>query len=246
MTANSSALHPGAGTVDTAKVGRSWFVPLVAVLALVLAACTTDPSREASSSTTTTRTPSTTPQAPSRTTVTPSTSRITPSTVPGLPPEEPTGAVQFTPTAADLAAIGNAYAQFTGFSHCPVEPVSGQLKAAVITATGVKWAFGQIQPAAGCTVINDGKRYSADIAAPFSDADYRKAVFTEQPGGTWSLNWFESNPFPCPADLRLRYQTPGPGTPYVPLAVLNAVGVPWSSSPKCDTPLEYVPVNPNT
>jgi hypothetical protein len=168
----------------------------------------------------------------------------TPSTVPGLPQKKPTGAVEFSPTAADLAAISDAYVQFTGYSDCPVETLPGQMKAAVITATGVKWAFGALQPAAGCTVINDGKQYNPYLAAPFSDADDRKAVFMEPTGATWQLNWFESNPFPCPADPNHPRSLPGRGSPGVPLAVLNAVGVPLSTSPQCNTPLEFIPDAP--
>jgi hypothetical protein len=213
---------------------HAWVISIGATLVALsaLGACTAGAKRAATSTGSKKSPPTEVP---------PAKSTVTPSTVPGFPREMPTGAVEIIPTPADLTAIGNAYVDFTGFSHCGVEPVPGQMKAAVIKATGVKWAFGSIQPVPGCTVVVGGKPTSPDVLAPFSDADYRRAVFTDQPGGVWRLNWFESDPFPCPADLRLRYQTPGPGTPYVPLAVLNAVGVPWSSSPKCDTPLEYIP-----
>jgi len=212
-------------------------MPLVAAIltTMVMAACSTGAKRAVTSSTT--KVPTTT-EAASTTSI-----DATPSSVLGFPPEKPTGAVEFTPTAADLTAIGDTYAQFTGFVECSVEPVPGQMKAALITATGVKWAFGTVEPTAGCTSLY-GTLQSPYRAFPFGDVTDRGAVFTEQPGGSWRVNWFESNPFPCPADLNRRYQTPGRGTPFVPLAVLNAVGVPWSSSPKCNGPLQYVPEGP--
>jgi hypothetical protein len=168
---------------------------------------------------------------------------VTPSTVPGFPPEQPSGAVEITPSAADLDAIGNAYARFTYFTRCQVEPVPGQLRVAVITATGVRWAFGPMQTAPGCTVLHDGQPANPMTLYPF-DGPEDKAVFTKKPGGTWTVNWFESYPFPCPADLQVPYQTPGPGNPFVPLAVLNAVGVRWSTSTRCNGPLEYIPPPP--
>jgi hypothetical protein len=222
-------------------VGRDRFIALVAVIltTMVVAGCSAGPSRTATSSTagSTSTKPSLTTDVPSNTT------DVTPSTVPGLPPEKPAGAAAFTPTLADLIAIGDAYAQFTGFVDCSVEPVPGQLKAAVITATGVKWAFGKMEPTAGCASLY-GTLQSPYLAFPFGDITDRGAVFTEPPGGTWTINYFESNPFPCPADLRHPRLSPGLGSPSVPFAVLNAVGVPWSTSPKCGTPLEYIPEAP--
>jgi len=129
------------------------------------------------------------------------------------------------------------------FTDCVVTPVSGQMQAALITATGVKWAFGPLQPAAGCTLIRSGSPVSPYLTYPFKGVT-SKAVFTEQPGATWTVNWFESDPFPCPADLSLPLQSPGRGTPFVPLAVLRSVGVPWSNSPKCNTALQYIPDPP--
>jgi hypothetical protein len=216
------------------------------VAVVVLAACSAKPSRAATSvGERSTATPTASTEVPSSTSpVTSTTTNVTPSTVPGLPPEQPTGAVEITPTAADLTAIGSAYASFVFFDACPVEPVDGKLEAAEISATGVKWAFGPMQPAAGCTIMSDGKPQSPYLAYPFGDTVASKAVFTEQPGGTWKVNWFESDPFPCPADLNHPWLSPGPGSPAVPLAVLNAVGVRWSSSPKCNTALELIPLPP--
>jgi len=171
----------------------------------------------------------------------PSTTQVPPSTVPGLPPEQPTGAVEITPTTADLNAIGTAYATFIGFTGCPVEPVPAQLHAAEITATGVKWAFGPMQTQPGCTVIQDGKPTNPMTLGPISNPPENAAVLTQKPDGTWTVNWFESYPFPCPADLLHPRLSPGPGSAAVPLAVLNAVGVTWSNSPKCNTALEYLP-----
>jgi hypothetical protein len=169
---------------------------------------------------------------------------VTQSTVPGLPREQPSGAVEITPTVADFTAIGSAYATFVGFTECAVEPVRGQLHVAVITGTGVKWAFGPMQPVVGCTTMSHDVRVSPYLAYPFHNTPENAAVLTEQPGGAWRVNYFESDPFPCPADLNHPWLTPGPGSPTVPLAVLNAVGVPWSSSPKCNTALEVIPLPP--
>lgn len=196
-----------------------------------------------SSPTTSSESPSSTAPAPSSTTG-PTATEVTPSTVPGLPPEQPTGAAAITLTSADLTAIGVAFAQFTSFTACAVQPVPGQMKAAVVTATGVKWAFGPLQPVAGCTVNVDGAPVSPYRTPPFGGEGTSSAVFTDPPGGTWQVNWLESDPFPCPADLNKTRLSPGPGSPAVPLAVLNAVGVLWSSSPKCNTASEYIPTTP--
>lgn len=164
--------------------------------------------------------------------------------MPGFPPEQPGGAVQITPTAADLAAIGAAYVHFTGWTYCPLSPVAAQLKVAEITGTGVKWAFGPMEAPAGCTVMSDGAPHSPYIFYPLSDGAARNGIFSEQPGGEWMMNSFESIPFPCPADLNRSYQTPRSGTPFVPLAILNALGVRWSNSPLCNGPGQYIPALP--
>jgi hypothetical protein len=95
----------------------------------------------------------------------------------------------------------------------------------------------------GCTVNQDGQPANPMTMGVF-DTPQNAAVFTEQPGGAWKVNYFESNPFPCPANLLHPRLTPGVGSPAVPLAVLNAVGVAWSNSPKCNTAAEYIPPPP--
>jgi hypothetical protein len=204
-------LHLRDWTVDTPRVGRDRFIPLVAAFTavMVLAACGAGAS-EAGSSTTTIAASTTinarppTTGAPSTTTSARSSTNVTPSTVPGLPPETPTGAVAFTPSAADLTAIGDAYATFVYFAGCPVEPVPGQLKTAEITSTGVKWAFGPMQTQPGCTVMQDGRPTNPMTVGPISNPPENAAVFTEQPGRGWRVNYFESNRSPAQPTSSIR------------------------------------------
>jgi len=187
-------------------VRRDGSISLAAVVmaVMVLAACG-DGGRHAA--TATAMAAPTTRFAPTTTAALSTRTGVTPSTVAGLPTEQPTGAVEITPTAADLSPIGMAYATFVGFVACPVEPVPGELHAAVITATRVKWAFGQMQPMPGCMIVSNGAPPQGPyLAFPFGDVTDRGAVFTEQPDGTWRVNWFESDPFPCPADLTYPWQ----------------------------------------
>jgi hypothetical protein len=153
-------------------------------------------------------------------------------TPPSRPPssEPANGAVRITLSATDRSAIGNDYAQATAFNQCAVEPVPGQLKAAVISATGVAWAFGTMEP--DCRIVRDGQRISPSQMFPFGAIPDNAGVFEKQPGGAWHINWVESDPFPCPPVSSRPDGTPGPGSPMVPLAVLNAVGV--SYAPGCD------------
>ena len=53
-----------------------------------------------------------------------------------------TEAVAVTPSATDRSAIGVAYQRLSGFTDCPVIPLPGRLKVAVITASRVEWAVG--------------------------------------------------------------------------------------------------------
>jgi hypothetical protein len=215
-------------------VRRYPVIPLAgAVMAVtILASCGTGAGRAGSSAAS--KLSTRTPNALSTITGAPS------STVPGFPPEQATGAVEITLTASDLTTIGDLYANETGFTACAVSPVPGQFYEALISATGLKWAFGTMQPAPGCTVISNGEPVSPYGTWPFGNIAARKALFMQQPGGPWTFNSVGSNPFPCPADLNIPGRTPGPGTPYVPLAVLNAVGVRWSTSPNCSKDV-YVP-----
>jgi hypothetical protein len=136
--------------------------------------------------------------------------------------EATTGAVGFTPSKDDLAGIGVAYQQFMNFKECHVEPVPGQLKTAVVSATNVEWAFGPIRPVAGCTIPSDGKQIDPMTAYPFQVAPDAAGVFEKQPGSSWQMNWVESLPFPCPTPTNA---PEGTNSPYVSLSVLNAVGV---------------------
>jgi hypothetical protein len=170
-----------------------------------------------------------------------------PTTPPGIEPassstiapvpavgERATGAIAFSPSSSDNVAIGEAFSLYANYSACQVQPVPGSLKAATISATGVRWAFGAMEPALGCTVkFSTGQTIDANSVYPFSSGTAQKSgVFEEQAGKAWVMNSFESNPFPCaPAPG----ERPGFGNPWVPLAVLNAVGVAHASSSGCSS-----------
>ena len=152
----------------------------------------------------------------------------------GLPPPEPprngiddlpTGAVALQPSGADIAGIVAAYETFTGYSLCRIRPVPLSLKVARVIASGIRWAFGRFQPLAGCTIDVHGRRIDALREAPFAMFGGAAGVFEKDPGKQWVMNWFESVPFPCPDDPSDTRYAPGPGRPYLPLAVLRAVGV---------------------
>jgi hypothetical protein len=98
----------------------------------------------------------------------------------------------------------------------------------MISATGVDWAFGTMEPKPGCTYTQDGNQVDPSTAYPFGTSP--SGVFEKQPGGAWVMNYFETVPFPCPDFPGTAEGTPGAGQPWVPLAVLNAVSVPYASS----------------
>jgi hypothetical protein len=147
--------------------------------------------------------------------------------------DPPSGARAFVPSKADQAAMSAAYGNFVNGTACPVQLVPGTLHAAEITATGVKWAFGRMESKPGCSTLSDGLQVDPNTESPFDGADTDAGVFEQQPGGPWAINWFESVPFPCPADPRYDTKSPGPGEPYVPRSVLDAVHVPYAPS-GCD------------
>ncbi len=151
-----------------------------------------------------------------------------PPPTPPRPPEPTTGAVAFKPTAADVAGIVDAYLQFTRYIErtgggCPVQAVPNTLNAATVTATGISWAFGRLEPQSGC---------DAHLAYPFAIKTGDTGVFEKQPGGPWVMNYWESDPFPCPDNTAVLYLTPGIDRPYVPDAVVSAVGVHFAKG--CD------------
>jgi hypothetical protein len=126
----------------------------------------------------------------------------------------------------------NAYVHYAQWEGCSVHQVPGTFKAATVAATGVSWAFGKFAPQSGCTVIAGNQTYDANRAYPFGVQTGDTGIFEKQPRGVWEMNSFETDPFPCPADISDAGRTPGPGNPYVPLAVLDAVGLHWVTG--CD------------
>jgi hypothetical protein len=156
-------------------------------------------------------------------------------------PEPTTGAVALTPTPADLTDFAKAYVQLSRYNACPVQAVASTFMAAVVQATGTGWAFGQLEPKPGCSINDAGQAIDARTAFPFGAKPYDTGVFEKQPGGAWVMNWWESSPFPCPDNTAVPQDTPGHGHPFVPTAVLTAVGVPFAAG--CDTNL-YVPPYP--
>jgi hypothetical protein len=193
---------------------------------------TATPSGAPTSTTSTTSTPSSLPFPTNTVIVIPSPVVPGPSFPSSGVPDAATGAVAITLTSGDNSAIGTAFAQWTSYedpTECPVQPAS-TLDAAVISATGVEWAFGLMEPKPGCTVTEDGKTVNANTDSPF-DAGVSEStgVFEKQPSGSWTMNSYESTPFPCPDKPGAAFNEPGPYRPYVPLAVLNAVGVSYAS-----------------
>ncbi len=149
--------------------------------------------------------------------------------------DSPTGASASSLSTSDIHDLVQAFEEWTKFpGNCTLQPVPGTLKAATVTSTGVRWAFGQFVPPTGCTATTrDGRTVDVVsskyyIATPPLDA----GVFEQKSGGKWQVNSFQSNPWPCPDNLSVEYMTPGTGTPYVPLSVLSAVGVPYA--PGCE------------
>jgi hypothetical protein len=132
------------------------------------------------------------------------------------------------------------YVQFTMLKEhtsdgiaCPVHPVPNTLKAATVTATGISWAFGKLEPQSGCLLTaGDGTKLDPHRAYPFGTLTGSTGVFEKQPGGPWVMNYWESAPFPCPDNTAVPYLTPGFDRPYVPDAVLTAVHVPFAKG--CD------------
>ena len=154
---------------------------------------------------------------------------------PSSTPAEPSnGAVALTPSSSDVTEIGMSFSQFADFtgSNCKVVPVPGTLKAATISSSGVNWAFATMMPASDCTIKDSsGNVIDPNSVAPFGGSvAQRSGVFEQQPGGAWTMNSFESQPFPCPPPAG---SSPGYDQPFVPLAVLNAVGVSYASSSGC-------------
>ena len=238
---------------------RAWFLAIG--VAAIIAGCsrgagvqveasgstTTSTAATDVGTTTTSATATTISGAPTSTTSTPSSLPFPTNTVilipspvvPGPPlpssgvPDPATGAVAITLTSADNSAIGTAFAQWTAYvdqTKCPVRPAS-TLDAAAISATGVEWAFGVMEPKPGCTVTDENNNtVNANTDSPFDGgASFSTGVFEKQPTGSWTMNSYESIPFPCPDKPGAAFNEPGPTRPYVPLAVLNAVGVPYAS-----------------
>lgn len=148
------------------------------------------------------------------------------------------GAVKTSLSSGDIAEIDTDYQSYLGsfFSECPVAPVTGTLHAAEISATGTLWAFATFAPTQSCRVLLDGKEVDPYSVYPLVDRAGNAGVFEKISGEAWVMNSFESNPFPCPA---LVGHPPGDGSPFVPLAVLEALNVKYAKS--CEhafTPLE--------
>jgi hypothetical protein len=126
------------------------------------------------------------------------------------------------------------FSEWSGFTFCPIVAIPSTFQAAVISATGVTWAFGHVESQPGCTMKNsDGQEVApislGELAPPYYDA----GVFERQPGRPWVMNAYESDPFPCPDNPAYDWGTPGFNLPWVPLSVLNAVGVAYAKS-GCD------------
>jgi hypothetical protein len=141
-----------------------------------------------------------------------------------------TGAVPLALTGHDYAEIEAQYKQWDRFQFCPIVAEPTTFRAATITATGVAWGFGTFQPQPGCTYLNaQGQRVD-----PVQNGDFLPAwsggVFEREPGAPWMMVSFRSTPFPCPVNPG---DTPGPNRPWVPFAVLKAVGVHYAST-GCD------------
>lgn len=113
--------------------------------------------------------------------------------------DQPTGATSIRLSRSDLSLISAAYQNFSRFP-CAVTPVDGTLKAAIVQATGSDWAIATMQPAAGCT-LNDASGEKVDPNRAFPGGPEKSAVFEKKPGGSWQMNWFETEPFPCPPNL---------------------------------------------
>ena len=161
-------------------------------------------------------------------------------------------AVAISLTANEQAKLGEAYISFTGLDELfdsgppytdpfPVQPVLGTLHAAVITGTGVRWAFARMEPKPGCTVKMDGRRINPVHSGPFAGGATSAGVFEQDPGGPWIMNYFETAPFPCPEIHPPVADGHGLPTdsPWVPPAVLTAVGVPYART-GCNT--VYIPI----
>jgi hypothetical protein len=69
-------------------------------------------------------------------------------------------------------------------------------------------------------------------AYPFAFPGGDTGVFQKVADGPWTMNYFETVPFPCPP---FEANVPGPGSALVPLAVLKAVKVNYARR-GCDDP----------
>ena len=156
-----------------------------------------------------------------------------------------TGASSVSLASGDLTSISNAFQSFTNFP-CTVQPIEGTVKAATVGETGVVWAIATMQPTAGCT-IHDGSGATVDPnqVPPFeSGYPETSGVFEREPGGLWVMNWFQSDPFPCPPNLAVSVSTPGPDSAYIPTAVAAAMGLTFASEAACSPGSIYIPPHP--
>ncbi len=219
--------------------GRSWNTLSVVLVCAVVAGCAsgsgvhigaTSPGSTGSTDSVVTVTTIGSFQLPTTSTsvetTTPSTAS-SPSTT-----EAATGAATYTLSPSDSTAIAQAFAAYAHYSFCPVQIVPGTFRAATVASTGSVWAFGTLEPLPGCTVaFSTGQRIDANKVAPFGGGvSGSSGIFELQTGGSWVMNSFESFPFPCPP---IPGKSPGPGNPWVPLAVLNATSVSYAPSNSC-------------
>lgn len=150
--------------------------------------------------------------------------------------DQPTGATALSLSPSDLWLVSVAYQNFSRFP-CAVTPVRETVRSAAVPATGAEWAIATMQPRSGCTVNGQ----NVDPNQVLGGGPERAGVFEKQSGGSWQMNWFETEPFPCPPNLAVRISTPGPQSPYLPTAVVRAMGL--SFSPKCSAAV-FVPPHP--
>ncbi len=213
---------------------RGRYIFLALLLSAIVSACTstgqrtegvTSSATTSGSNTTSTSNTSNPPQ-----TIYASIPSLPPTTAPAVQAtDDPTGASPVALTDADYMAMESLFSQWSGFTSCPIVAIPSTFHAAVISTTGVTWAFGKVESQSGCTV----KDISGQDVAPISLGElappyYNGGVFEKQPGGNWVMNSYESDPFPCPDNPAYSWGTPGFDLPWVPLSVLNAVGVAYA------------------
>ncbi len=210
-----------------APLGR---VGTVLLLAVVAASCSSQgPStRLGTSGTTGATSASSSDQSPVPTTA--SSGTTTSSVSPPAVPNPPSGATATTLSSSDMTDIASAFESFARIPpSCQVAVVSGSVKAATVLATSTTWAFLRVAPTSTCRISAVDPTADPKTAYPFALPGGDTGIFQRVASGAWSMNYFETVPFPCPPNTALG-ESPGPGSPIVPLSVLNAVRTSYASS----------------